>query len=108
MLPRYWARGAIEGAEAIDAFTQEWRGEQVWAHPPPALLPALVQLLEETGAAAHVCTPHWPGASWYPMLLELSSEHVVLPPGSLEAVAGDAPARLASWPVTVFRVTGTP
>ena len=58
----------------------------------------LVQLLEETGASAHVCAPHWPSAAWYPLLLELSSEHVVLPPGSLERVAADAPPRLASWP----------
>ena len=77
----------------------------VWAHPPPALLLQLVQLLEETGASAHVCAPHWPSAAWYPLLLELSSEHVVLPPGSLERVAADAPPRLASWPVAIFRVS---
>lgn len=106
LLPRYWAAGAIAGAEAVDAFSQEWRGEQVWAHPPPGLLLQLVQLLEETGASAHVCAPHWPSAAWYPLLLELSSEHVVLPPGSLERVAADAPPRLASWPVAVFRVSG--
>ena len=33
------------GGQAVDAFSQEWRGEQVWAHPPPALLLQLVQLL---------------------------------------------------------------
>ena len=106
LLPRYWAAGAIAGAEAVDAFSQEWRGEQVWALPPPGLLLQLVQLLKETGASAHVCAPHWPSAAWYPLLLELSSEHVVLPPGSLERVAADAPPRLASWPVAVFRVSG--
>ena len=38
---------AIAGAEAVDAFSQEWRGEQVWAHPPPALLLQLVQLITD-------------------------------------------------------------
>ena len=62
------------------------------------------QFLEETGAAAHVCAPYWPGAAWYSMLLDLSDEHVVLPPGTLERVAADAAPRLGSWPVVVFRV----
>ena len=72
----------------------------------PGLLPHLVDFLEVTGAAAHVCAPYWPGAAWFSMLLDLSDEHVVLPPGSLERVAADAPPRLAAWPVAVFRVPG--
>ena len=105
-LPRFWSESRVEGAEATDAFAQQWRGELAWAHPPPALLLQLAQYLEETGAAAHVCAPHWPGAAWYALLLDLSTEHVVLPPGSLERVAADAPPRLAAWPVVVFRVPG--
>ena len=103
-LPRYWAAAHGVGAEAVDAFAQDWRGEQLWLHPPPALLPAVVQMLEETGAAAHVCVPRWPRAPWYGMLHDISSESMELPPGSLQRVAGDAPARLSSWPLTVFRV----
>ena len=34
----------------------------------------------------------WPGAAWYRPLLDLSDVHVVLPPGSLRRVAGDAGA----------------
>lgn len=105
-LSRYWSEGPVEGAEAVDAFAQEWRGELAWAHPPPGLLLQLAYFLEETGAAAHVCAPHWPGAAWYSFFLDLSTEHVVLPPGSLERVAADAPGRLPAWPVVVFRVPG--
>jgi hypothetical protein len=106
LLPRYWSESPIEGAEATDAFAQEWAGELAWAHPPPGLLLQLALFLEQTGAAAQVCAPHWPGAAWYSMLLDLSDEHVVLPPGSLERIAADAPPRLAAWPVVVFRVPG--
>ena len=106
LLPRYWTAAPIEGAEAVDAFAQDWRGELVWAHPPPSRLLELVQLLEATGAAAQVCAPHWPGAAWYALLEQLSCEQITLPAGSLERVAGDAPARLAAWPVTIFRVRG--
>ena len=100
-LPRYWSEFPIAGAEATDALAQEWRGELVWAHPPPGMLMQLALFLEQTGAAARVCAPYWPGAAWYSMLFDLSDEHVVLPPGSLERVAADAPARL-----TAFRIPG--
>ena len=85
--------------ESIHAFSRQWRGELIWAHPPPS------RLLEATGAAAHVCAPHWPGASWYALLSQLSCESVTLPAGSLVRVACDAPERLAAWPITVFRVS---
>jgi len=104
LLPRYWTPAPIGGAEATDAFAQRWRGERLWVHPPPSLLPHVVQMLEETGAAAIVCAPHWPGAAWFGPLRDMATELATFPPGSLQRVAGDAPLQLASWPVTVFRI----
>ena len=100
-----WRRAWRTPAEGIDAFAQEWGGECVWAHPPPHLLGRLAQLLRERPEAeAFVCAPHWPGEAWFGELLELATEHVSFPAGSLQRVAHDAPERLESWPVTVFRV----
>jgi hypothetical protein len=106
LLPRYWAESFSDHcAEAVDAFAQEWRGECAWAHPPPHMLPQLAQLLRERESAeAYVCTPFWPGEAWYAELLGLCSEHISFPAGSFERIAPDAPARLESWPCTVFRV----
>jgi hypothetical protein len=106
-LPRFWAETAGSAAAAVDAFAQPWADEPlVWAHPPPALLPQLVQLLEYTPtASAIVCAPYWPGSPWFRPLCDLASEILVFPPGSLERVAFDAPARLAQWSVAAFRVT---
>jgi hypothetical protein len=106
-LPRFWAETAGSAAEAVDAFAQPWADEPlVWAHPPPALLPQLVQLLEYTPtASAIVCAPYWPGSPWFRPLCDLASEILIFPPGSLERVAFDAPARLAQWSVAAFRVT---
>ena len=105
-LPRFWAESAGSTAVAVDAFAQPWSDESlVWAHPPPALLPQLVQLLEATpSASAIVCVPHWPGSPWFRPLAELSTEMLVFPPGSLQRVAFDAPALLAQWSVAAFRV----
>ena len=103
-LPRFWAEASGGAAEAVDAFAQPWAAEPlVWAHPPPSMLPQLVQLLraEET-ASALVCVPHWPGSPWFRMLMEMATAMATFPAGSLQRVAFDAPASLESWPVTVF------
>ena len=105
-LHRYWAESFDDvGAEAVDAFAQAWASERVWAHPPPHLLPQVAQLLREgTGVEAYICTPFWPGEAWYGELLSMCAERVTFAAGSFERVAADAPARLESWPCTVFRV----
>ena len=105
-LSRYWTPVGGTGGEAIDALAQEWRGERLWLHPPPSLLPAVVQMLADTGATAYVCAPHWAGAAWFGMLRALASESVSFPAGTLRRVAGDASPKLSSWPVTVFRILG--
>ena len=51
-----------------------------------------------------MCAPFWPGAAWFAELLSLAAETATFPAGSLQRVAFDAPARLETWPVTVFRV----
>jgi hypothetical protein len=105
LVARFWTELPAAAAAGTDAFAQSWRGELVWAHPPPFLLPQVAQLLRGAlDVTALVCAPFWPGASWYSELLELSCEHVTYPAGSLRRVSFDAPARLESWPVTIFRV----
>ena len=90
----------------MSAFAQPWAEEaRVWAHPPPSLLPQLVQLLECTpSACAIVCVPLWPGSPWFRPLADLASEMLLFPPGSLQRVAFDAPALLEQWSVAAFRV----
>ena len=109
-------RPANRAVRARAAYSRRWRSSAsgraswsdeslVWAHPPPALLPQLVQLLEATpSASAIVCVPHWPGSPWFRPLAELSAEMLLFPPGSLQRVAFDAPALLAQWSVAAFRV----
>jgi len=105
-LPRFWTAADGHGGEARDAFAQQWRGERLWLHPPAAMLPAVVQMLDATGVEAHICTPRWPAAAWYGMLRDRSSEYMHVVPGSLRPIAGDAPSRLRAWPLTIFRVGG--
>jgi len=106
LLPRYWAAHCVEGAEAIDAFAQDWEGEFIWAHPPPGLLLDLVHFLEFLPARAVVCAPTWRGAPWYSLLHQLADDHIELPAGSLQRIAADGPARLEMWPLTLFHIPG--
>ena len=106
LLPRFWAETRGGGEAAVDAFAQPWQDEQlVWAHPPPSMLLQLVQLLHATQtAAAAVCVPHWPGAHWFRMLMDMSSQMVTFPQGSLRRISFDAPQQLETWGVAIFLV----
>jgi hypothetical protein len=69
------------------------------------MLLQLVQLLHATPtAAAAVCVPHWPGAHWFRMLMDMSSQMVTSPPGSLCRISFDAPQQLETWGVAIFLV----
>ena len=107
LLNRFWTAKRCDAAEATDALRQPWRrGERVWAHPPPKLLPDLARLLqsEERGSEAIVCAPFWPSAQWYREILSLSDDRQKYRAGMLQKVVDDAPGRLASWPIMLFRI----
>ena len=103
-LTRFWAASSTGSAAAVDAFAQDWLAEAgVWAHPPPSMLPRLVQLLELTpGIRAAVCVPCWPSSQWYATLAAMATDRVDLPPGCFSPIAHDAPRLLATWGATVF------
>lgn len=101
-----WAQPTSEG---VDAFAQTgWADERNWCNPPWALLPRLVRMLRETGAAATVLAPDWPAQAWYQQLAEMASDSRVLAPsaslfrpgrlGSARAVGE------ARWAAVAFRV----
>jgi len=120
MTSRFWAtsqKSVTEnsensgGAEAVDAFQQEWRyGERVWAHPPAATgtshLDELAKLLmrSDRGAEVVVCAPYRPTTDWYYRILKLSDEQIKYRSGKLQQVAHDAPKRVSEWPTIIFHI----
>jgi len=104
-LPRFWSRDAVDGAEAIDAFAQKWEGEHLLVHAPVSLLNDVIDRLEhESGTSAVVVCPFWTGAPWFARLERLASNQLVLPPGSLRAIANRT-GQVKSWRVIAFHVT---
>jgi hypothetical protein len=56
--PRYWGRGGIEE----DAWAQNWSESQaglIWCNPPFEDLEAVVDKIQEDGAAAILVVPDW-------------------------------------------------
>jgi hypothetical protein len=50
---RFWRRG-MEGCQGIDAFLQDWQGENNWVHPPYKLVGRVVQHMRMQGAQGTV------------------------------------------------------
>jgi hypothetical protein len=101
-----WAQPTSEG---VDAFAQTgWADERNWCNPPWALLPRLVRMLRETGAAATVLAPDWPAQAWYQQLAEMASASRVLAPSTSlfrpGRLGGARAVGEARWAAVAFRV----
>ena len=112
LLSRFWTANYCENAEGTDAMKQKWsRGERIWAHPPPELLPPLATLLRDPRRLADVlvCAPFWPSTPWFRDIASLAVDKKKYPAGSLRKVMKeDAPKRCESWPVIVFLIPAPP
>lgn len=107
LLPRFWTKTSVMGAEAANALKQDWKtGERIWAHPPPSILPQIVKKLASPDRAAEVivCTPFRPSMDWFFHLSSMSDEQQKYMAGKLTRVAKDAPDRLEEWPIMLFHV----
>lgn len=53
-----------------------------------------------------VCAPFWPSSPWFRDIYYLADAKQKYPAGMLQRVVADAPDRLESWPIILFRVPG--
>ena len=56
-LPHFNSRFLCPRAEAVDAFTVNWSGENNWWCPPPMLVPRVVRHAEACGASGTLVVP---------------------------------------------------
>ena len=78
-VPRFNASAWCPGAEAVNAFTQDWHGENNWAVPPATLVFRVLALVREQEAEATVVLPKWPAQPWWPLLMQMCQDIVELP-----------------------------
>ncbi|CAI7892705.1 unnamed protein product [Closterium sp. NIES-53] len=67
-LARFCSKTPHPDEEATDAFAISWNAEHSYAFPPPHLIPAVLHHAQRTRASLTLVVPHWPGASWWPLL----------------------------------------
>ena len=88
LLPRFDASYPCRGAEAVDTFTRSWVHTHSWVNPPyNDIGRVLHKLWNEPLASATLLLPVWPTQPWWPLLLELAAERVLvdLPPEAFVA-----------------------
>ncbi len=70
-MPRFNCRFSCPGAEAVDAFAQDWGMENNWLVPPPNLIPQVIRHLQNTKAIGVLVAPAWNSAKFWPFLFPL-------------------------------------
>eukprot|EP00735_Rhodelphis_limneticus_P009037 TRINITY_DN2492_c0_g1::TRINITY_DN2492_c0_g1_i1::g.8884::m.8884 TRINITY_DN2492_c0_g1::TRINITY_DN2492_c0_g1_i1::g.8884 ORF type:complete len:657 (+),score=31.37,sp/Q99315/YG31B_YEAST/24.66/8e-19,RVT_1/PF00078.22/4.8e-17,Dam/PF05869.6/3.1e-05,RNase_H/PF00075.19/0.001 TRINITY_DN2492_c0_g1_i1:1350-3320(+) len=111
--PRYNSYLPDPSCEAVDAFSQNWKGENNWVNPPFRLLPKVLRHLQACQAVATVISPIWPSQPWFNDLLAMCTDlPEVLPnrkdsflPGSTGNVE---PRKNPKWRFAAFRLSGAP
>ena len=70
---RFYSWRPSEGALATDALVQSWNGEEdMYAFPPPVLIPKILSKLRQEGGRMMIITPGWAAAAWRRDLEELT------------------------------------
>ena len=92
----------------VDAMTHNWSQEYPWANPPFALLGRVLQKAENERATMVLMAPVWPGAPWFPLLLDLMTEPPIVVPKNLDQrhhPLFDCPAT-PTWVTAVWKISG--
>jgi hypothetical protein len=108
--PRYFSWEHDSRAMGVDSLSHRWSWQEtLYAYPPPALLPRVLQkVIRESVYEMVLVTPCFPQASWWPAVLQLSTTvPVVLPcrPWVTTDPAG-LPSWYNKWPLVIWRISG--
>ena len=109
-LPRYNSLFWDVGTEALDAFAQNWSGENNFVNAPWALIPRILEKIVVDQAVATVIAPRFKAQPWFQRLRQLS----ICPPFNLPInkrtlVARGAhaePKKNPAWVVQAWRISG--
>ena len=83
------------GTEAVDCFSQCWKGEVNWLVPPPSVIPKVVNKIISEKADCTLVVPVWKASPFWPLLLQdgkfadFCKDHIFLINGK-NSVAGKA------------------
>ena len=70
-LPLYMSPVQDPGAVAVDALSQDWTGMVGYAFPPFALIPQVLNKIEQQRCVIYLIAPCWPRQAHFPLLMDL-------------------------------------
>ena len=109
-LPRFFAWGQSQRAEAFDALLQPWAFTLAYAFPPPALLPRTLNKIAVSQGEFLLVVPFWPTQKWFPVLLEMNILEVrrlpLLPDIVTDLTTQSPPRNLSLLHLLVLKISG--
>jgi len=79
-LARYFSWKPDPRAEAVDALTQDWGQDIIYAFPPFCLIGSCLRKMIDDKAEGIIVVPKWPTQTWFPKLLSmLTADPIILP-----------------------------
>ena len=58
------------GAEAVEAFLQDWSKDNDWICPPPGIILKAIRYMNHSCASGTLGVHHWPSFLFWPVLQE--------------------------------------
>jgi hypothetical protein len=105
---RFNSRYYDPGAEAVNAFNQDWSGENNFCNPDFNDISRVLEHARRSRADITLIFPAWPSALWYNTVLSSTSEVFQLPAFRLSFLPGPRSVRTVltapDWPVSVARL----
>ena len=68
-VPKYFLRFWNPATSGVDAFFQDWRGENCLLVPRIPILPKVLIFMFRSRASGTLIAPHWPSAPFWPLLV---------------------------------------
>ena len=67
-------------AHAINAFHISWKGYTFYAFPPFSVVPRVLQKISVEEATGLLVVPHWPTQTWWPYLMNMLIDFLLMLP----------------------------
>ncbi|KAL4534489.1 hypothetical protein Ndes2526A_g05384 [Nannochloris sp. 'desiccata'] len=77
--PKFFSMYHCPGTSGVDAFAQDWGGENCWINPPFGLIGQVIRHLSLCKSQATLICPRWQGRPWWPLLLSPDGSHWAKP-----------------------------
>lgn len=70
LLKKFYSDLPCPNTSGVDFFKESLRGEDIWVHPPRAVIGRAISRMRQCRARGTILVPHMPEAVWWPLVIE--------------------------------------